>query len=119
MEQAEIINAETRHSYASFWRRLAAYAIDGSIIGLIMAPLAIMYIKSSGLWDLILAFQTAKSSGFQIDDSGMGMMVLLGSFMQTIVIISVCSMTIHILYYSIWESSKFQGTPGKMVSHLK
>ena len=119
MEQAEVINAETRYSYGSFWRRLAAYAIDGSIISLIMAPIAVMYIKGSGLWDLILAFQTAKLSGFQMDSSGMGMMVLFETFFKTILIISTCSLIIHVLYYSVWESSKYQGTPGKMASHLK
>lgn len=119
MEQAQVITAESHYTYASFWRRLAAYVIDGTIISIPIWPIASIYAKQSGLWDMIMAFVTASRSGLPVSMSDMGVMVLFETFFKTIIIVSAISYGIHILYFSIWESSKFQATPGKMASRLK
>ncbi len=119
MEEVHAIAPEAQHSYATIWRRLAAYIIDNSIISILLLPLFALYLKKSGFWDLMQVAKTAHDAGFQMGDSSMGLTILFGHFFQDIIIMAAANFVFYTLYYSIWESSKFQATPGKMSANLK
>ena len=106
-------------SYASFWRRFAAFIIDSTIIHLLMLPFLFWYFKSSGFWDLVLMAKKAHDAGFIMGDNSMIIGSLFGSFVNALFILIGARTLFDILYHGIWEASKFQATPGKMATHLK
>lgn len=112
--------AELSHTtYATFWRRLAAFIIDSSLIHLLMLPFLFMYFKSSGFWDLVLMARKAQQAGFIMGDNSMIIGSLFGSFVNALFVLVGARTVFDILYHGIWESSRFQATPGKMAVHLK
>lgn len=98
--------------YAGFWKRLGAYVIDFIIIyfGGTVAVLGFMLVLSPlflGMIGLIVAsLETLGST--ESDMIGVFMMVIL------ILLSSVANVASVWLYYVLMESSKVQGTVGKM-----
>ena len=95
-------------NYAGFWLRFVAVIIDALILGainwIILAPiLAIMGISAAGGFPF---------SGMDMDDIDVAAMV--ASLMAMFGIAWIVKRIVDILYHSILESSKFQGSFGKM-----
>lgn len=93
---------EKKTKYAGFWLRLAAYIIDSIII------LAVYFILSfiTGL------FMGISSSVTEINMISGGLWFLYASI-QMLFVVAVW------LYYAIMESTKYQGTLGKIILGLK
>jgi uncharacterized RDD family membrane protein YckC len=89
-------------SYAGFWKRLAAFVIDGVLIAVVLG---------------ILGVHSGPSYGYgQMYGRGYGMMpYAYGSFFTGGFLKIFCAW----LYYAIMESSKHQGTVGKMILGIK
>jgi uncharacterized RDD family membrane protein YckC len=87
-------------SYAGFWLRFAAYLIDTIIATLVVVPLAA----------LIGALAAATSDG-DFENSPMWPLATI--------LIRVASIALGWLYFSLMESSPWQGTIGKRVLGLR
>ena len=86
--------------YAGFWRRVLAYLIDWAIVSICASIIAFALV-------FVLAFYMA-SVGIDIENENQNVQLLyfaLGSFIGLIA---------NWLYYTLFESSSKQGTPGKM-----
>lgn len=92
--------------YAGFWRRFAAYLIDSILLSFCMLVVALPFIIL-----FILAAGSANESTYD-DRTGAG---VLGGF----AVLAYCFFYIALiitnwLYFALFESSKYQATPGKM-----
>lgn len=92
--------------YAGFVIRLVAYLIDSLILGVIgfviMIPAAIIYIAA--------IFMSSS------DEPNIAMLMIA----LIVIFISVLVEVVMMVVYSAWfESSKYQGTPGKILLKLK
>ena len=76
--------------YATFWQRVAASIIDGVIVAFFIMPALTMFVP----------LEEMGKEGFQS-------------------ISNVVSAIFALLYFAFWESSKYQGTPGKIAMKLK
>lgn len=98
-------------NYAGFWHRFGAFIIDWIILGilnwLIIAPLLAAVGISSGLSMSDLASGNIDPAQLI---SMLSAMIGIGWFV---------SLTLDILYHSFFESSKFQGSIGKIALGLK
>ena len=100
-------------AYAGFWRRFAAAIIDSFWLGLLSyLPLkheVYPVIETSGtIVQTILtshSFKESDSISIPIDST----------FIITILLFGL----VYKLYYTLWESSKFQATPGKIALAIK
>ena len=93
--------------YAGFLVRFVAYLIDCVIIGFVIA---ILMIPAMGL--MFGAGVMASSS----NRSGSGLAVIS---MLLMLVIFLIALVVVVVYYAWFESSKYMGTPGKMVMKLK
>jgi len=84
---------DTTVEFAGFWKRFLAYLIDGLIMG------ASIYAITLGVTFLLALL------GYYND----GIVIAIYS------VVIICT----VIYYSIFESSKFQATPGKMALGIK
>ncbi len=90
--------------YAGFWRRFVALIIDG----LVFTPLLVIFLVSSGLVGLI-------SGAGNRDMEGVGAALLgVGIFTGLLVLLAG-----NWLYHTMMESSRHQGTLGKMALGIK
>lgn len=120
MEAVSTTGIQEVKTYATFWRRLAAYLIDNTIISIIASPIILWYVKDSGFWDLIMLAQKAQKNGLMAGvDNSFAFATIIGSFYNTILIMAGVKVIFDMLYYGLWESSKYQATPGKMACHLQ
>jgi len=96
--------------YAGFWWRFLSHIIDNIIISFVswIFILPILAIFGVSLYSL-------KQSGFDMDN----MDVMLGPIIGAYVGIISSSVLINWLYYAIMESSKTQGTVGKLLLKIK
>ena len=78
--------------YAGFWRRSVAMSIDGILLGVVQAVLTI---------GLIGSLTTAENG----EEGAIGVVIVLNLLVLVIIW----------LYFSLMESSKIQGTLGKML----
>jgi len=101
----EIIN-DKKLEYAGFWIRLVAYFIDNFILGFLLNMISLIVAVPLGL---------TAGIGFAGVDDFTSSMAVLG--VQMILLVTYSA--IVILYYTLMESSKYQGTLGKMVLGLK
>lgn len=81
----------TATKYGGFLRRFCAYLIDTIVIGIIYAIFALFALGSMSM-----------------DSSGISMVVIL-----------IVVVIIMLIYFPIFESSQYQGTPGKIALGLK
>ena len=94
--------------YAGFWLRFVAVIIDSLVLGainwILLAPiLAIVGIQAAGGFPF---------SGMDMDDLDVAAMA--ASLMAMFGIAWIVKRVVDILYHSLMESSKFQGSLGKM-----
>jgi uncharacterized RDD family membrane protein YckC len=96
--------------YAGFWWRFLAHIIDSIVISFVswIFILPILAIFGISLYSL-------KQSGFDTDDP----MMFMGPFMMAIMTMVFISTLIKWLYFAIMESSRHQGTVGKLVLKIK
>jgi uncharacterized RDD family membrane protein YckC len=93
--------------YGGFWIRLVAYIIDGLIIGI---PLGIIITVIT----LIFAFASGSSSS-----SGTMSSAAFSSAACMICTVYIVIIIITWFYFAWFESSKYMGTPGKILLGLK
>lgn len=99
--------ASTIPMYASFGRRLVAIIIDGIIIGILQSFVIVPVLAVLGL-----SFVPEMQNVDNMDETqAFGMAAAIMGAMGSLWIISTC---ISFFYFSLLESSKFQGTIGKM-----
>jgi len=90
--------------YAGFWRRFVALIIDG----IVFTPLLIIFFVSSGLFGLL------SGAGYR-DMEGFGAALLgVGIFAGLLVLLAG-----NWLYHTMMESSRYEGTLGKMALGIK
>ncbi len=89
--------------YAGFWLRLAAYLIDGLLIGVVFLIVFGLLAVVSGLGAALSSIQAGQDPGALIG--------LLG--MTSVVAILGIGLVGVWLYYALMESSSWQGTLGK------
>ena len=103
-------NVQAPAPFAGFWWRLLAYLIDNIIVSMAswIIILPVLGVFGISIWSL-------SESGYDLEDPR----VILGPiFMLYGVIISV-TIVINWLYYALMESSKTQGTVGKLALKIK
>jgi len=122
MEDINVSVAEATHTqvFAGFWRRFAAYLIDGTIIKIVFMPIALIFLRNSGVWDIIVMSRKMPPGAAEM----IGIMdpdytILLQSLFRKLFYFMLFHWGFHLLYYSIWESSKLQATPGKLATGIK
>ncbi|MEM7109739.1 MAG: RDD family protein [Bacteroidota bacterium] len=111
----ETVSTEgVQKDYAGFWLRFVALLIDSIIITLLY-----FFIVTPIFAALGFGFATAAEdiqSGNMTEEEALGLIgVVTGIFATVGLIIQI----IYILYFALMESSKFQGTVGKMVVGIK
>lgn len=98
-------------NYAGFWLRFVAFIIDWIILGILNWVIITPILAAVGI-----------SSGFSMSDLASGNIdpaQLVGALSAMIGIGWFVSLTVDILYHSFFESSKFQGSVGKIALGLK
>lgn len=103
--------------YAGFWLRFVAYIIDYVVIQILQSFLIIPFLGILGLGFLIPASEM-DSFDFEMMSDG-DIMMMLGAFIGAVSTVILLAAILSILYFSIMESSKYQGTLGKMAIGLK
>lgn len=107
------------YSYASFWRRFAAFILDNAIIYIMLLPFIFIYLKKSGLWQALTA-AAAMHATLPVDiNNATGYMVLTQSLTQVFLYMALYRMVFVMLYHGIWEASKLQASPGKLAVRIK
>ena len=96
--------------YAGFWWRFLAIIIDDIIISFVAG---IFIIPIMGIFGL--SIYSMSESGMDLGDSPM----LWGSVVSMYTSIIIISLVINWLYFAIMESSKTQGTVGKLLLKIK
>ncbi len=107
--------------YAGFWRRFAAYIIDITILNILLLPLSVFFLRYSALWEFIelsSKLPPGMNTLFQEGDPMAYALILKNIFIE-LTIYATCQTVIVILYYSFWESSKYQATPGKLSVRIR
>ncbi|NNM93934.1 MAG: RDD family protein [Bacteroidia bacterium] len=107
--------------YAGFWRRFAAYVIDMSILHILLMPVAIFFLRNSAIWNFVelsSKLPPGMSSFFKEGDPLAYALIMKNIFIE-LSIYALCQGIVILLYYSIWESSGFQATPGKLAVRIK
>lgn len=96
---------ETQWRYAGFWIRFLAYLVDGFVLtivlGIIIVPLALM-----------LGLSTAAMENGAYDDYGSDASPLAALSLFLIIAVALVG---DLLYFALFECSRHQATPGKMV----
>ncbi len=107
----ETLTPETKEvKYAGFWLRFVAYLIDDLILGVVSFLVAIPFI--GGI--IFSAISLSDTSEFDIG-SATGIAGIVGSIIGLL----ITTILVNWLYFAIMESSKTQGTLGKMALSLK
>jgi uncharacterized RDD family membrane protein YckC len=110
----ETINQQSNYSivrtYAGFWWRFLALIIDSIIIGIVQS---IFIMPLLGFLGLSLASFPESGS---MDQESIPYLIAMAGSMSMLYIVSF---GIGWLYYAFFESSKYQGTPGKIMLNIK
>ncbi len=109
-EAASIIT-DIRPHYAGFLERLIAWIIDMIILALING-IVIGILVAIWIFSAIIPGVTEKTLG---QNPGSFISIFLGAYL----VIVVVSIIITWLYYALMESSRHQGTLGKIILHLR
>lgn len=97
---------------AGFWKRLAAIIIDSFIISMLMTPIITYLYPQLPL--ILQDYNEAIAYGHQ--QIIMGVANQLNGILRTLLPISLA---IHVLYFSLQESSRYQATVGKRILGIK
>ena len=96
--------------YAGFWLRFVAYIIDNLIINMVSSIIIVPFV-------LFWGFSFAGFATCNQVDTREGILAA-GSFIGGIILISLFLIVLTWLYYALMESSKSQGTVGKIALGL-
>ncbi len=96
--------------YAGFWWRFLAWIIDSIILSFI---LWIFILPILGIFGISL--YSLKEAGYDPENS----LMYMGPIIGAVVSMSIISTAIKWLYFALMESSKTQGTVGKLVLKIK
>ncbi len=103
--------------YAGFWRRFVAYIIDNFIVGVLQQIVILPFFIIMGGFGMIfndkIFFEDYSYSEFPED------FALAAAFIGVILSMALFSIVLQWLYFSIMESSKYQGTLGKIALNIK
>ena len=100
------------NKYAGFWLRFVAYIIDYLILYVINLIILVPIMGALGLG--------IASGGFDMASMTEGDVVqMVKTILMAVVAGSIVLMIVNLLYYTLMESSKFQGTVGKIALGLK
>ncbi len=94
-----------RKEIAGFWRRYGAYVIDGLILGVVWA--IFYFVIMIMFFGIMIA--SSDGSSENVYSSLLSLFLSLGICMLDIAILIV-----YLLYFTWFESSNYQGTPGKI-----
>jgi uncharacterized RDD family membrane protein YckC len=100
-------------TYASFGRRFVALIIDGIIIGIIQSIIITPILALLGFG---IASEVADGGGSMDEAAAIGM---IGAIIATMGSVMLIVYAISIFYYAIMESSKTQGSVGKLAMGIK
>jgi len=100
-------------NYAGFGHRLVAIIIDVIIIGILQS---VVITPILGMIGVGVASEIQNNGGEISEAQAVGM---FGAIMAAVMGMWLVGMCVQILYYSILESSKYQGTVGKLVMGIK
>jgi len=108
--------------YAGFWKRFLAFIIDQIIISIASSILILPFIVFFGL-SIFPFSHTHELNEFSITSISMQNssenIVLLSSFLFTVIIFSIGVVLLKWLYFALMESSAKQATLGKMALGIK
>jgi len=96
--------------YAGFWLRLAAYTIDYIVLQLVVGIMSLPFMV--GMITGIIAASKEASEGPEV-------IAIVGVIMSFVFVIVIISLIVGWLYYALLESSKYQGTLGKVAVGIK
>lgn len=99
-------------AYAGFWLRFVAYLLDSFIVGTPIAIVVLILVLSSGFGAFLHGIPNPPDPG---DAAGAA---LGAAFFAGIALIVVVAVVGGWLYYAGFESSSWQGTPGKKVLNI-
>jgi uncharacterized RDD family membrane protein YckC len=106
--------------YAGFWRRVTAYLIDLTLVKVAFMPFTLLFLRNSGLWDLInISRKLPKEATDMIGLMDPNYALLVQNMFKEISYFFLFHFFFNLLYYSLWESSKLQATPGKLATGIK
>jgi uncharacterized RDD family membrane protein YckC len=100
-------------NYAGFWLRFVAYLIDTIVVQILQSFIVLPFLAFIGLG--------IASEGFFNDFNSMNEEEIIGmaiAFVSAVSTFALLATALQILYFSIMEASKFQGTLGKMALGL-
>lgn len=102
-----------KFAYAGFWARFAAYLIDRIILGaaslFILIPLLVVFAYAAKLSEISTTEELMK----------MDNLLRLSAALGGLLLFALLKLVLHWLYYALMESSKFQGTLGKLALDIK
>jgi uncharacterized RDD family membrane protein YckC len=98
-------------NYAGFWMRFLALIIDGIIIGVVRWIIILPILASMGMG------MASEIQSLDADDPSTALPIL-GTIMAFAGISALISTVIWIVYYTLMETSKYQGTVGKIALGL-
>ena len=108
METLPTENTEVK--YAGFWPRFVAYIIDDLLLGLVGFVVSLPFIGG-----IVFSAIGISKNPDEAENIAVGVLGILGSIFGMILVIAA----IGWLYFALMESSKNQGTLGKMALGLK
>ena len=94
--------------YAGFWLRVVAHLIDDLLLGIGIGILVLIGVAMVGVDSIRSMAESMKGDDFQMP----------GTMISAIIFVSVASIVMVWLYNAAMESSKHQGTLGKMALGL-
>lgn len=96
--------------YAGFWWRFLAYLIDSIIISTISWIFILPVFAILGI-----SVFSMKQSGYNMDDPTL----FIGTFLMAMIPVAIISTAAQWFYFALMESSKHQGTVGKLLLKIK
>ena len=99
-------------AYAGFWLRFVAYLLDSLILGMPIGIIVVILILSSGVGAFLRGMPNPPDPG---DAAGAALGVAFFIGIGVVVLLAIVGSW---LYYAGFESSSWQGTPGKKVLNI-
>ena len=100
-------------TYAGFWWRFLAFIIDDIIIGIIASIIILPIWAAMG----VSIYSMFQGNNYYADDEAA--LELIAPIMGAVALTSIISIVLQWLYFALMESSKQQGTLGKMALGIK
>ena len=106
----------TAAPYASFGRRLAAWLIDLIVLWIVQAIVITPILAAVGFG---IASDVQAMEGMNDDQAAEMVGGMIGTFMATMGTMMLVTSVLNLLYFALMESSKTQGSIGKMALGIK